>query len=330
MSKMPIDDLDARIRQLTEACRAYRGATGRTASTAELGELHACKLLGLARAPTNTPGYDATDAQGRRVQVKSRAPWSAAHVDERGRIGRFTTWTFDYALLVLFDGDCSPEAIWQAEQGKLRRLQAAIASPAHGLHVRAFTTAGHRVWPASANATLRSSAHPSSARREPTLKEVRGCPPVDAALANFPHELEDALARAFPKVMGIAGYQRRPTGYKCWKVPGQQRRVENWLQWNDGDKKMRIEFPNGQGEMRRWKLFARFDDEPHPGPLWDRPKPYDVNTDQIMPGGADVWGCSYEALTEHLPRLQELRETLKGDLVRSCRYALQRYGRHLG
>lgn len=162
------------------------------------------------------------------------------------------------------------------------------------------------------------------------LVAVTGVPDVDDALAEFPKRLTAHLT-------GLDGvprriYQRR--GYKCWKLPdrtrGMRNGVENWLHWNDGDKPIRIEFTNREGEMRRWKLFARFGDDLHPRAPWDRPEQYDPKKDQYMPDGSDVWGCSYEALREFLPRLQELEELLEEDLALSYRYSIQRYGKRDG
>jgi len=134
-----------------------------------------------------------------------------------------------------------------------------------------------------------------------------GCPEIDDPLARFPEALKD-----------IGPYEQR-VGYKCWKVPGRRR---NWLQWNDGDTPLPIRFDNRQGEVRTWKLFARFGKQPRG--LWDKPAEFE-HDHKWMPSGSDVWGCSCEALRDYLNRFQELEELLKEDLKRSYQYSIQQY-----
>lgn len=105
------------IQLLTELARAYKRITGRKLGiTDELGELHACAALDLERAPAGTKGYDATDRLGRRIQVKTRAPdpEKGSSVNRNGTVGRFPTWDFDDAVLVLLDSDYNVEGMWQA------------------------------------------------------------------------------------------------------------------------------------------------------------------------------------------------------------------------
>lgn len=135
-----------------------------------------------------------------------------------------------------------------------------------------------------------------------------GCPDIDAQLAGLPEALT-----------GIAPYEQRD-GYKCWKVPGRRR---NWLQWNDGGTRLPIRLENSRGEVRTWKLFARFGKQP--GAPWDRPWKYE-RLHEWMLGGDDVWGCSCEALSAYLGRLPELEERLRSDLDLSYRYSIERYG----
>lgn len=141
-----------------------------------------------------------------------------------------------------------------------------------------------------------------------------GFPVIDDALAHFPEALT-----------AIAPFERR-LGYKAWKVP-RRGQTTNWLQWNDGSTRLRITFPNSEGKVRTWKLFARFGSEPRWSGLWDKPEEYERKKAQWMPAGPDVWGCSYEALRERLGRLQELEELLKADLELSYRYSVHRYGK---
>lgn len=124
-------------------------------------------------------------------------------------------------------------------------------------------------------------------------------------------------------VLGEAAYEQH-IGYKSWKVP-RLGRATNWLQWNDGDARLRICFPNQDDAQRTWKLFARFGAPPMSG-LWDRPQRYERAKAQWMPAGADVWGCSYEDLNRNVDCLSDVARRLLLDLELSYRYALSHYG----
>lgn len=140
------DDAAARIRLLVDAARAQKRAVGGSrGTTGPLGELYACELLHLDRAVDGTPGYDAKDAKGLRVQIKSRAPEKGDHVNPIGTVGRITSWEFDYTLLVLLDGAYSVDAMWRASPHDLAALQAKVRNPARGVSVRDFMRVGRRI-----------------------------------------------------------------------------------------------------------------------------------------------------------------------------------------
>jgi len=134
------------LSHLTELASAHKRIFGRTlALTDELGELHACTLLGLDRATAGMTGYDAVDPEGRKVQIKSRSPRVLDHVNPVGRVGRFHSWDFDYALLVLMDSEYRLDAIWRAERADLETLQAKVKNPKVGVGVSAFLRVAKRV-----------------------------------------------------------------------------------------------------------------------------------------------------------------------------------------
>ncbi|MDP3984293.1 MAG: hypothetical protein Q8Q52_04710 [Acidimicrobiia bacterium] len=140
------DDTAARIRSLVAAARRQKLIVGGSrGTTGPLGELYACQELQLNRAVDGMRGYDATDAEGRRVQIKSRAPERGDHVNPIGTVGRITNWDFDYALLVLLDAEFRRDAIWRAEESALAELQARVRNPARGIPVREFMRVAHRV-----------------------------------------------------------------------------------------------------------------------------------------------------------------------------------------
>lgn len=138
---------DAWVDVLTRLARTYRNVFGRTLPiTEELGELHACARLGLDRADKGMRGYDARDADGKRVQIKARAPAPPAQVvPSTGRIGRFVSWEFDYAVLVIMDSEYAVREIWKADQVALEPLQALLKNPRHGLALSTYKRVAHKI-----------------------------------------------------------------------------------------------------------------------------------------------------------------------------------------
>ncbi len=64
-----------------------------------------CKALGLRQVPTSTPGYDATDKNGHRYQIKARMLLSLAGSRQLGALRGLNSASkpFDYLVGVLFD-----------------------------------------------------------------------------------------------------------------------------------------------------------------------------------------------------------------------------------
>lgn len=137
-------EADERIEALVQAARAHKLVTGGARDiTRLLGVLYACSRLGLTEK--DTEGYDAIDSAGLRVQIKSRAPEVGQHVNPIGTVGRFANFKFDYALLVLLDGDYMLDEIWRAEPAALDVLQAKVTNPLRGVRVRDYIKLGVRV-----------------------------------------------------------------------------------------------------------------------------------------------------------------------------------------
>lgn len=133
---------------LVTLARSYKARFHRSLPlTGEIGELYACHRLKLIREPPGTKGFDAKDADGLRVQIKSRAPGGlAGAVNRSGRINRFHNWDFDYALLTLLDGDYEVKGIWRAERRSLEEAQADVQNDRAGVHVSTFIKIGEQVW----------------------------------------------------------------------------------------------------------------------------------------------------------------------------------------
>ena len=112
-------------------------------------------------------------------------------------------------------------------------------------------------------------------------------------------------------------------GYRAGKLS----RTRNWCQFVDGDVQIPVCFPNSRGEVKTWKLFARFDNVQPPSWPWDKPERYERKKAQWMISGDDVWGLSYEDVRDWLrtpARLRILQRLIK-DLQSSFAYSRQRY-----
>lgn len=133
---------------------------------------------------------------------------------------------------------------------------------------------------------------------------------VDACLARLPQLLANR---------GLTLEQR--VGYKAGKLPSGR----NWCQLVDGDVPLRVSFPNREGKMKTWKLFARFAQAL--GSPWDRPEPYERKKAQWMPAGDDVWGIAYEDLMVWASQVtcDVALQRLVNDLLASFHYSCVRY-----
>lgn len=139
-----MDTAEERIAALVQAARAHKLVVGGARDiTRLLGVLYACTRLHLVEE--DTEGYDARDDQRLRVQIKSRAPEVGQHVNPVGTVGRFTNFKFDYAVLVMMDGDYELDEIWRAETAELQALQARVRNPARGVRVGDFIRVGSRL-----------------------------------------------------------------------------------------------------------------------------------------------------------------------------------------
>lgn len=133
------------IKKAVNACirgaLTYEKLTGRKMGiTGEVGEVLGCKMLNLLLAEDPlTAGYDAIDEKTRsRYQIKTRR---VNH--EKGRIGTFSSHSFDYAVLVILNFDYSVDSIWKMEQRQLDLILK--KSPKRNPHYRDFLKYAERI-----------------------------------------------------------------------------------------------------------------------------------------------------------------------------------------
>jgi len=91
--------------------------------TGEVGEILVCYRRGLKLVLDNrSKGFDAIDRAGKRVQIKTRRSESDGLPRDSGRVSRFSSHRFDYALLGLLDHDYRLCQIWKADYRKLKPI----------------------------------------------------------------------------------------------------------------------------------------------------------------------------------------------------------------
>ena len=114
--------------------------------TGEIGEILICRALGLRMVEDpRSEGFDAVDADGKCVQIKTRRGESGELPKDSGRLSRFSNHECDYVLLGILSKDYKLVAIWKADFAPL--------IPIIGKHkranptVRQFKTIGKQLYP---------------------------------------------------------------------------------------------------------------------------------------------------------------------------------------
>lgn len=140
------------LAQARELAVRYYQLTGKPLGiTGEVGEYEAARLLGLTLAVAREAGYDATDADGRRLQIKARSlPSQKKIVGQRlGAIGLEKPW--DAVLLILMDELFRPTAIYEADrdavEAALRKPGSKARNERGSLAITKFKSIGRQVWP---------------------------------------------------------------------------------------------------------------------------------------------------------------------------------------
>lgn len=138
------------IHRMIEAAIDYRQRTGRALGiTGELGEVLAANILDLDLAPVRQAGYDALDAKGRTIQIKTR---SLVDGKKKGRIGSINlSKEFDYVYLVLLNDRFQVTEIHSASRSVVTNLLSRPGSRARNVRgqpaITQFIAVAQRIWP---------------------------------------------------------------------------------------------------------------------------------------------------------------------------------------
>lgn len=147
-----LHDIAEILERAKTAAVDYYQLTGKPLGiTGEIGEYLVAKHLGLDLADARTPGYDATDREGRRIQIKARAiPNGKRLTGQRlGSIRLEHDW--DVVVLLLMDELFEAKAIYEADRPA---IEAALTKPGSkvrnvrgALAVTKFISIGRKIWP---------------------------------------------------------------------------------------------------------------------------------------------------------------------------------------
>ena len=136
-----------------QAAIDYYDLTGKPLGiTGEFGEYLTAKLLGLELAEARSPGYDATDKKGRKIQIKSRCiPRDKKLSGQRlGSIRLDHEW--DCVMVILLNERFEPQAIYEAGRGPLEEALMKPGSKARNergaLPITKFIKIGKQIWDA--------------------------------------------------------------------------------------------------------------------------------------------------------------------------------------
>ena len=135
---------DQLIEHIIPLAMEYRRRFGKSLGiTGEVGEYKASRLLKLERVSGNiNEGFDATDPENKKVQIKSRICQRS-----QGRTSVFKNYAFDYALLVLLDDDYEVIEIYKADCKKVRNEIEAQSYNKPALSISAFKRIAKPIYP---------------------------------------------------------------------------------------------------------------------------------------------------------------------------------------
>lgn len=134
--------------------------------------------------------------------------------------------------------------------------------------------------------------------------------------------IDDALTEVATLLVRERLALKQKRGYKAGKLSASR----NWCHIVDGDIHA-ICTHNARGQLKTWKLFARFDTNQSPPWPWDKPQQHKDKRPQGMISGDDVWGVSYDDIRNWLriASSQQVIQRLAKDLQTSFDYSRRHY-----
>ncbi len=151
-SPVSIHDIGLILEKARAAAIDYYQLTGKPLGiTGEYGEYIAAERLGLDLSVARTAGYDATDLEGRRIQIKTRSIPRKKNIAGQtvGSIRLDHEW--DVVLLVVMDEFFVLRWMFEADRSMIESALKAPGSRARNvrgaLSVAKFKSIGRQIWP---------------------------------------------------------------------------------------------------------------------------------------------------------------------------------------
>ena len=138
---IPAQDVGELLHQLRKVAKQLVAAEFKE-FTGIIGELAACERFKYSWTPST--GYDATDKDGNRIQIKTRKVWSSPNPTQ-GRISKFgrktkykVEYEFEIGILVLLDDEFEIAEVWQLNSDEIRKRESREDGRLLPLHFSTF------------------------------------------------------------------------------------------------------------------------------------------------------------------------------------------------
>lgn len=122
MTNAPTANLLSTFGQILAELRRRGISRSENIPTGDFAEYLAREALSLTPAPNSTKGYDATDSQGRRYQIKGRriTPYNAS--TQLSALRELESDSFDFLVVILFDSSYRVTSAYQFSIQSCREL----------------------------------------------------------------------------------------------------------------------------------------------------------------------------------------------------------------
>ena len=147
-------ELEDILETAKDAALAYYKLTEKPLGiTGEYGEYLAAKHLGLDLAEARQSGWDATDDNGRKIQIKSRKIPVGKKLGSQRVGGIKSEYEWDVVVLVVMDDEYAPQSMHEAERGAIEEALNKPGSKARNVRrsmaASQFIKIARQVWPSS-------------------------------------------------------------------------------------------------------------------------------------------------------------------------------------
>jgi hypothetical protein len=127
MTEIPTVQLLATFGKTLEELRRRKICRTENIPTGDFAEHLACRAFSLTPAANSTKGYDATDAEGNRIQIKGRRITEHNSSTQLSALRELETVSFDFLIVILFDPAYRVTKAYRFTIGSCRELGRFVA-----------------------------------------------------------------------------------------------------------------------------------------------------------------------------------------------------------